>query len=47
MKSLIDKETLQKNFPMSPEIEKMWEEYDKNRTTTTGQDVTYENCSNT
>ena len=46
MTPLVDKETLQREFPITPEIEKMWEDYDKNRTTTTGQEVTYENSSN-
>lgn len=34
MSPLVDKETLQREFPMTPEIEKMWEDYDKNKTVT-------------
>ena len=41
MNSLVDKETLQREFPITPEIEKMWEDFDKNKTTTTGQDAKY------
>ena len=41
MSPLVDKETLQREFPMTPEIEKMWGDYDKNKTTTTGQDAIY------
>ena len=46
MSPLVDKESLQREFPITLEIEKMWEDYDKNRITTTGQKVTYENSSN-
>ena len=41
MSPLVDKESLQREFPITPEIEKMWKDYDKNKTTTTGQDAIY------
>ena len=41
MNSLVDKETLQREFTMTHKIEKMWEDFDKNKTTTTGQDAKY------
>ena len=41
MSPLVDKESLQREFPITPEIEKMWEDYDKNKTPTTGQDAIY------
>ena len=31
MSPLVDKESLQREFPITPEIEKMWEDYDKNK----------------
>lgn len=34
MSPLVDKESLQREFPITPEIEKMLEDYDKNKTTT-------------
>lgn len=46
MNPLVNKETLWKEFPMTPEIEKMWEDYDKNKITTAGQEVIYENSNN-
>lgn len=40
MSPLVNKEALQREFPITPEIERMLEDYDKN-ITTTGQNATY------
>jgi hypothetical protein len=41
MSPLVDKESLQREFLIISEIEKMREDYDKNKITTTGQDAIY------